>query len=90
MTALEEFTCLGWCLLERKFVYYESPEGVQPDADSVYDQHEDRYRELAKELGMQPRVADAPGFPNWPSARLVASAVVERGLMPWPTKSQEG
>ena len=68
---------LSWHILELKFLYYEGAKyNLKCPPDEYYDAIEDKYKRLAKRLKIAPMASEHVGFPDTPSARLVAENLI--------------
>ena len=74
------FFKLGWELLGHKFLYYKGSDyklGNKVINDSEYDDIEDEYKELAKELDLPTSASDMVGFKETrPSCRMVMEHLI--------------
>lgn len=64
---LKTFAKLSWRILEMKFLYYEGAKyGLSNmiPSDEDYDFLENKYKKLAKLLGVKPTASDHVGFPH--------------------------
>jgi len=74
----KRFIELSWELLEHKFRYYCGAEhNLVPISDTLYDELEEEYKELAKELGKITSATDMVGFDETiGSCKLVKSKLL--------------
>lgn len=72
---------LSWQIIAAKFLYYEGQKyGIPASAcpsDSIYDEWEERYKELCEEVGKEPTACNMVGFDeSRPSCRMVKEHLI--------------
>lgn len=63
---------IGCWLMSAKYVYYCSPKNIATPSDTFYDQIEEEYKKLSKELDLPSFVSDIVGWDStlgedWPT-----------------------